>query len=340
MRSVRGWATMAAAGVAAAALGGVGALHGGWLADNAPVALPTHAGSTPVTGALPTGSPQAGTPPTIAPRELGANSPTDAAKARTGTGPPLALAPAPASTYATDRPVTDLPLADAAPPTGTDEIGDPDAVIVRMPVRDYGSGYHGDYGRFTRATSPEAELRAAAADPQGCLIVGDSIATTVVDVLVADLRRTLGVTCVYDTWPGRATEGTANALLDIKRRVGLPARVVVMSGTNDIFNPPLFEPQMNRIVDGIGPGHQILWVTTFDSRRPKTSRSAADERNTAWINEVIAERARRTPGMRLIDWDALFRSNPVNIEALLSDGVHPNPAGVEAMVGLVRQSLG
>lgn len=330
MRSVRGWVALTSAGVAAIALGGLGALQGGWLADVLPATLPTHATSTPTTNV----------PPTIAPGVRDLAAPESVAAPRTVSGAPLGLSPAPASTYATERPVTGLPLADGPAPTGTDEIGDPDAVVIRMPARDYGSGYHGDYGRFTRQTSPEGELRAAAADPQGCLIIGDSIATTVVDVLVADLRETLGTTCVYDTWPGRATEGTANALLDIKRRVGLPARVVVMSGTNDIFNPPLFEPQMNRIVDGIGPGHEILWVTTFDSRRPKTSRSAADERNTAWINEVIAARARRTPGMRLIDWDALFRSNPVNIEALLSDGVHPNPAGVEAMVGLVRQSLG
>jgi len=112
-----------------------------------------------------------------------------------------------------------------------------------------------------------------------------------------------------------------------------------MSGTNDIFNPPLFEPQMNRIVDGIGPQHTILWVNTFDSRRPASVQSAADERNTAWINEVLQARAARTPQLRIVGWDAVFRGDGRKVDELLSDGVHPNAAGIEAMVGLVRASL-
>lgn len=259
-----------------------------------------------------------------------------------GAETPATLAGAAWPRYATEKPVVAAgQAAHSLPPVPltTNEIGDPNAVIIRPPARDYGSGYHGDYGRYHRETSPDAQLRAAAAAANGCLIIGDSIATYVVTDLVADLRRTRGETCVYDTWPGRATEGTANALLDIKRRIGLPPRVIVMSGTNDIFNPPLFETQMNRLVDGVGADHHLIWVSTFDSRRPASPQSAADERNTAWINTVLQARAARTPSMRIVAWDALFRANSANVDALLPDGVHPNAAGVEAMVGLVRASL-
>lgn len=243
--------------------------------------------------------------------------------------------------YAASSPVVGATSRPAPPPVPltAQEYGDPDAVIIRVPDRDYGSGYHGDYGAYRRETSPQDQLRAAATATNGCLIIGDSIATFVVRDLVEDLRRTLGDTCVYDTWPGRATEGTANALLDIKRRAGLPPRIIVMSGTNDIFNPPLFESQMNRLIDGVGPGHQILWVSTFDSRRPASAQSRADEINTAWINRVLAERASRTPQLRIVGWDALFRANARNVDALLSDGVHPNEAGIEAMVRLLRGTL-
>lgn len=226
----------------------------------------------------------------------------------------------------------------ATVPAGGDD-GDPDAVIVRPPERDYGSGYHGDYGVYRRETSPPDHLRAAATAANGCLIIGDSMATYVVPELIADLRRTSGELCVYDTWPGRPTEGTANALLDIKRRHGLPPRVIVMSGTNDIFNPPRFEAQLNRLVDGIGAGHDILWVNTFDSRRPASAQSSADERNTAWINAALQARAARTPYLRIVAWDSLFRGDAGKVDALLSDGVHPNAAGVAAMVGLVRAAL-
>ena len=115
MRSVRGWVALTSAGVAAIALGGLGALQGGWLADGVPATLPTHATSTPTTNV----------PPTIAPRVRDLAAPESVAAPRTVSGAPLGLSPAPASTYATERPVTGLPLADGPAPTGTDEIGDP-----------------------------------------------------------------------------------------------------------------------------------------------------------------------------------------------------------------------
>ncbi|WP_162872697.1 GDSL-type esterase/lipase family protein [Austwickia chelonae] len=216
---------------------------------------------------------------------------------------------------------------------------DPDAVVIRHPDHDYGSGFHSDYGKFTREVSSADDFRRAVADPAGCLVIGDSIATFVIRDLVADLREGTGHACVHDTWPGRATEGTANALLDLQLRYGLPPQIIVMSGTNDIFNPPLFEPQMERILDAIGPERRILWVSTFDSRRPHSPRSAADERNTAWINGILTRRAASTPNLTIVPWDALFRGRSDNIDNLLSDGVHPNAAGVEAMIGLVRSSL-
>ncbi|QQS02349.1 MAG: hypothetical protein IPK37_08600 [Austwickia sp.] len=276
-------------------------------------------------------SPAATDVPTLAEARRDAAAAAPAAPAARGAAGP---------SYATDRPVQATPSAGPPPlPLTTDDYGDPNAVIIRVPDRDYGSGYHGDYGVYHRETSPPDQLAAAAAASNGCLVVGDSIATFVVRDLVADLRRTSGDECVYDTWPGRATEGTANALLEIKRKHGLPPRVIVMSGTNDIFNPPLFERQMNRLIDGIGPGREIIWVNTFDSRRPTTEQSAADERNTAWINSVLQAKAARTPALHLVRWDSLFRGDAHNVEVLLSDGVHPNAAGIDAMVDLVRASL-
>ena len=278
--------------------------------------------------------------PTQARGPVGADRPAALAAQRTSGGTERTRASLSGTRYATDTADPRGPASQPPLPSGTQEYGDPNAVIVRMPARDYGSGFHGNYGIYPRQTSPSADLAAAVSAPNGCLIIGDSIATTVVKDLVAELRRSAGERCAYDTWPGRATEGTANALLDIKRRYGLPPRIVVMSGTNDIFNPPLFESQMDRIVDGIGPQHQILWVNTFDSRRPRTALSLADERNTAYINSVLTARAARTGNMAIVPWDALFRGNAGNVETLLSDGVHPNEAGVVAMVGLVRNSLG
>ncbi|MBW3084053.1 hypothetical protein KEM60_00236 [Austwickia sp. TVS 96-490-7B] len=224
-------------------------------------------------------------------------------------------------------------------PLGPDDREDPDAVIRRPPDHDFGSGFHGDYGVYRRETSAPEQLRAAAAASNGCLIVGDSMATFVVKDMVEQLRVDPGVECAYDTWPGRPTEGTANALLDIGRRYGLPRRVVVFSGSNDIFNPPLFAPQMDRLLRGVGTGREVFWVTTFISRHPGTSRGDADTRLTSWINRDIRSAAARHPGVTVVSWDGLFAGGPETVRSLLKDGLHPNRAGTEAMIGVVRAAM-
>ncbi|GAB78670.1 GDSL-like Lipase/Acylhydrolase family protein [Austwickia chelonae] len=271
--------------------------------------------------------------PATGPRSVGPTTVTSASGSKVSAST-LLSGDGRAPSYGTEQP--------RPPSTGTNPHrppdGDPDAVIIRHPEHDYGSGFHSDYGKFTREVSPAEDFRRAVSDPTGCLVIGDSIATFVIRDLVDHLRQDNIGSCVHDTWPGRATEGTANALLDLKHRYGLPPRIIVMSGTNDIFNPPLFEPQMERIIEAIGPERRIFWVSTFDSRRPSSPRSAADERNTEWINQVLTRRAARTPHLTIIPWDGLFRGRADNVDILLPDGVHPNAAGVEAMIGLVRGS--
>ncbi len=211
-----------------------------------------------------------------------------------------------------------------------------DRVIVRKPARDYGSGFLGDYGKLSRVTASKKQFRAAAASDNGCLIIGDSIASMSKDVLVADLARRHSGVCAWDTWSGRPTEGTANALADIKAAHGLPPTIIVMSGSNDIFNPPLFAAQVRRVL-AVSEGSRVIWVNVF-ARRVVARRYAADLRNSILINRTLAAVVRQKPTVQVIDWYGFVTSRTRRGNIYLLDGIHPNKPGQRALSNLVARA--
>lgn len=209
-----------------------------------------------------------------------------------------------------------------------------DRVIIRKPSRDYGSGFLGDYGKLRRLTAPPATMRAAAVSDNGCLIIGDSIASMSKEAVILKLRRSHSAVCAWDTWSGRPTEGTANALADYRASYGLPSTVIVMSGSNDIFNPPLFAAQARRVLAIAGPQTRVIWVNVF-ARRNAAKRFAADLRNSAGINKTLAAVAAPYSNVQLIDWYSFVTKRTRKDATFLLDGIHPNAAGQRALADLV-----
>lgn len=207
-------------------------------------------------------------------------------------------------------------------------------VIVRKPARNYGSGYLGDYGRLRRAVAPTAQFRAAAASDNGCLIIGDSIANGSLQTVVQRLRRTHSAVCAWDAWSGRPTEGAANALADHRAAFGLPSTIIVISGSNDIFNPPLFAAQARRVLAVAGTGRRVIWVNVF-ARRTAAKRYAADVRNSARINAALGAVAARQSNVQVIDWYRFITSRARRAAPVLYDGIHPNMAGQQALASLI-----
>lgn len=212
-----------------------------------------------------------------------------------------------------------------------------DRVIIRKPTRDYGSGYLGDYGRLRRLTAPVAQFRAAAASDNGCLIIGDSIASMSKEAVLSRLRRSHSAVCAWDTWSGRPTEGTANALADHRSAYGLPSTIIVMAGSNDIFNPPLFAAQVRRVLDVVGEGRRVIWVNVY-ARRNAAKRYDADVRNSALVNRALADTVAGAGSVQIVDWYGFVTTMSRRSRPYLMDGIHPNAAGQRALADLLSRA--
>ncbi|MBK7721398.1 MAG: hypothetical protein IPI32_03990 [Austwickia sp.] len=208
------------------------------------------------------------------------------------------------------------------------------AVVIRQPARDYGSGYLGSYAGLNHRTSSARGFAAAAAAPNGCLIIGDSVAARTAPYLNAIAREDFGESCAYEVWNGRPAEGAVNALQRIAERHGLPRRVVMIAGANDIFNPPEFRAQVERAVAIVGPNRTLTWASVF-VRRPLTGTAAADLENSRWLNILLSRVTSAHENLSVVNWYGFLAQRQRHLSTYLLDGVHPTVEGRQALAELV-----
>ena len=288
-------------------------------------------GASALGAAVPVGSAAGSVQPVVAGASLVASVP----------GVPGAAAPGRGSTAFGRAGLPPVVLASRpAVPGERVRVADRSAVVERPADQTWGSGLQYPYGANAHASSPPALLAAAAADPRGCLIAGDSVAMADFAYLAARFTADLGARCVHDGWPGRRTEGTANALADMWLHEGLPPRVIVLAGANDVFNPPEFEAEARRLLTVTASVQRVLWVTPFVSRRPETINTAADERNSAYLRDVLARIAPEYQNLVLVRWQEFFDSRRDRMDVYLPDGIHPNLAGQDLMATMIEAAWG
>ena len=181
----------------------------------------------------------------------------------------------------------------------------------------YGSGCLGDWSGYSHGVDGNATT----AD---VLVVGDSIVNICRPYLRLRLAQ-FGLTVVFDYWSSRPTAdipavssspGAVTAALAYPRinGTGHYQAVAMLTGTNDIFNPPVMAAQIARIKGIDAP---LLWGTVYASR---SSSYSADLRNTGWVNEQIA-----ASGVPMSDWFGFLAQYPgYRIPNHLTDGVHPD----------------
>lgn len=198
------------------------------------------------------------------------------------------------------------------------------------------SGPIGPWQRYGHASSEREGFEAAAADPSGVLLIGDSVAARIRDDLARALheqRRPLS----WDHWNGRPTHGAADTLVALDAAGHQPRTLVVVSGENDIFEPYLFATQVERFMRTAGPQRQVHWLVPLVSRPDYTE---ADIANSARLAEVLVDASMRHPNLHLIEWrDHLTQLDDATRTKLMPDGVHPSPVGSEEMVRLTMGSL-
>lgn len=205
---------------------------------------------------------------------------------------------------------------------------------------DYGSGSLIDWKGLSKAVATEATIERVLS-VNGVFTFGDSIGVQDGKALAIRLKSKLGLELAVNNWSGRPTKDTVDALADWKAKYGLPRRIVMGCGTNDIFNPPVMAAQIDRAMGIVGQRTTVFWVNTQVARTGLAAAvTLADQRNSAWVNLQLAEALRRHSNLRIVHWAEWLAAKPSRLNTYLRRGIHTSaPYGQDARNELIVQAI-
>jgi hypothetical protein len=204
----------------------------------------------------------------------------------------------------------------------------------------YGSGVLGSWANGTRAISTTEQIHRVL-DTDGVYMFGDSISVQDGKSLATRLLGRDGSQLAVNNWSSRPTSGAVDALQQWAAAYGLPRRILMASGSNDIFDPPKFAAQLDRAMSVVGRNRTVYWVNIQAVRKSVgATMQLADQRNSSWLNMQMYDAQERYPNLRIIRWAEWLWVKPYRLLNYLRDGVHPSvPLGQDARNELIVQSL-
>ncbi|MFC6158734.1 SGNH/GDSL hydrolase family protein [Kribbella jiaozuonensis] len=204
----------------------------------------------------------------------------------------------------------------------------------------YGSGVLGSWANGTRAISTTAQIHRVL-DTDGVYMFGDSISVQDGKSLATRLLGRDGSQMAVNNWSSRPTSGAVDALQQWAAAYGLPRRVLMASGSNDIFDPPKFAAQLDRAMSIVGRNRIVYWVNIQAVRKSVGATiQLADQRNSSWLNMQMYDAQEKYSNLRIIRWAEWLWVKPYRLLNYLRDGVHPSvPLGQDARNELIVQSL-
>lgn len=204
----------------------------------------------------------------------------------------------------------------------------------------YGSGTLGSWANATRAISTAEQIRRVR-ETNGVYMFGDSISVQDGKSLAIRLLNRDGSQMAVHNWSSRPTSGAVDALLQWAGTYGLPKRILMASGSNDIFDPPKFAAQVERAMSIVGQTRTVYWVNLQVVRKAVTAPfQLADQRNSSWLNMQLYDEQEKYPNLRIIRWAEWLWVKPYRLANYLRDGVHPTvPLGQDARNELIVQAL-
>ncbi len=204
----------------------------------------------------------------------------------------------------------------------------------------YGSGTLGSWTNGTRAISTTTQIKRAVGT-NGVYMFGDSISIQDGKALATRLLGRDGSQMAVHNWASRPTSGAVDALQQWATTYGLPRRILMASGSNDIFDPPKFAAQIDRAMSIVGQSRTLFWVDLQVVRTAQTAAvQLADQRNASWLNMQLYDAQEKYPNLRIIRWAEWLWVKPYRLANYLRDGVHPSvPLGQDARNELIVQTL-
>jgi hypothetical protein len=204
----------------------------------------------------------------------------------------------------------------------------------------YGSGTLGPWAANRRVVSSSADVRHVVAT-DGVVLFGDSIAVQDGAALGRLLGKDLGTSFAQYSWAGQPSAAAVDELASWARTYGLPRRIVMAVGSNDVFDPPAFTAQVERALRIAGPGRTVYWVDVQVARTDEPAAvQVADQRNSAWIDLQLEQEQLRHPNLRIVHWAEFLAAHPERLHTDLRDGRHTTvPAGQDARNALILQAI-
>jgi hypothetical protein len=204
----------------------------------------------------------------------------------------------------------------------------------------YGSGVLGSWANGTRAISTTTQIHRVL-ETDGVYMFGDSISVQDGKSLATRLLGRDGSQMAVNNWSSRPTSGAVDALQQWASAYGLPRRILMASGSNDIFDPPKFAAQLDRAMGIAGRNRIVFWVNIQAVRKSvDATMQLADQRNSSWLNMQMYDAQEKYPNLRIIRWAEWLWVKPYRLLNYLRDGVHPSvPLGQDARNELIVQSL-
>lgn len=204
----------------------------------------------------------------------------------------------------------------------------------------YGSGVLGSWTSATRAISTAAQIQRTR-ETNGVYMFGDSISIQDGKSLATRLLGRDGSQLAVHNWSSRPTSGAVDALQQWATAYGLPRRILMASGSNDIFDPPKFAAQVDRAMSIVGDSRTLYWVNLQVVRKAQTAAvQLADQRNSSWLNMQLYDAQEKYPNLRVIRWAEWLWVKPYRLTNYLRDGVHTSiPLGQDARNELIVQAL-
>jgi hypothetical protein len=203
----------------------------------------------------------------------------------------------------------------------------------------FGSGSLGAWDKMGKSIASDAQIRKAR-DHDGIYMFGDSLGVQDGAPLTKQLAA-MGIVMAVDNWSGRPTTQAVDALQTWALEYGLPRRILMSIGTNDIFVPPAFAAQVDRTMQIAGDDRTVYWVNVQAARLSRgPAVQVADQRNSMWINLQLAEAARRYQNLHIVPWAEYLAAKPNRLGSYLRDGFHTTvPLGQRARNSLIVKAI-
>lgn len=196
----------------------------------------------------------------------------------------------------------------------------------------YGSGALGTWSTGSTAISEPWQF-----DSAPVWEYGDSIMRADGYDFAVRLYTAKSATLAVNNWNGRPTGPAVDQLLLDLAAHAAPKVIVMATGTNDIFAPPMMAAEIDRVMAAVPSTTQVVWVNVWAQRSGQsTTVQMADMRNAAWVNMQVAQADGKYTNLTAVGWYEFLAEYPTSRPgSYLADGVHTSTTGKGARNALI-----